>query len=69
MRSFLIIIIKFKIIIIVTNVIIVVLSAERTAPLYFEVKFYPREPTVDLHFEQTRLLGFYSLDVLHFSFK
>jgi len=38
----------------VVNCCAVVLSIGRKGPFYFEVKFYAREPTTDLHYEQTR---------------
>ena len=30
------------------------MCSERKKLLYFEVKFYPKEPTMDLRYEQTR---------------
>lgn len=40
--------------------------SKKRGPFYFEVKFYPKEPTIDLHFEQTRYLLFLQirLDIL-----
>ena len=42
-----------------------VMCAERRKMLYFEVKFYPKDPTADLRYEQTRFAVTFQYDLLY----